>query len=65
MSKELKCERCGRYLKITVFGTAVMRVVCTDRKCKHINDVKIVSADHAHDLLFKFPPADGETSVAE
>lgn len=54
MQKDIYCEKCGRYLKIKAYGTFIASVTCTDNKCKHINNIKIVSNNLSVSLRVKF-----------
>lgn len=52
---EIRCENCSRYLKIEPAGTIIAKVTCPDRKCKRVNNIKIVNAESSEqDIKFKF-----------
>jgi len=57
MNKEIRCKDCNRYL-FTAHGTVIASVPCNNQKCKKINQVKVVTADNADNLLYKFVDAE-------
>lgn len=56
---ELRCQFCNRYLPIEIEATSIIRVRCTERKCKKWNNIKVVLEDHTENQLnFKFDNKD-------
>jgi len=54
---EIRCkgQDCDRFLKVEPVGTFIGKVTCPDRKCKHVNQIKIVTPDSSpQDLRYKF-----------
>lgn len=58
---ELRCKgiiegkACDRFLKVTPKGTFIAEVTCNDRKCKHVNQIKIVTPESSDkELRYKF-----------
>lgn len=52
---ELRCEKCTAFLRVRPKGTMVAIVVCSNSKCKHENNIKIITTDSSDsDLRFKF-----------
>lgn len=41
---DLRCEECGRYLNIKGVTQMIAQVRCSNAKCKHVNNIKIVNA---------------------
>lgn len=42
---------CDRFLKVEPKGTFIASVTCEDRKCKHVNNIKIVTNDSTNEEL--------------
>lgn len=42
---KLRCTDCDRFLKIEPLNTTITKVTCTDRKCKKVNNIKVVYAN--------------------
>lgn len=54
---EIRCtgENCDRFLKVEPSGTFIGKVTCPDRKCKHVNKIKIVTPESSEqDLRYRF-----------
>jgi len=46
---------CDRFLKVEPTGTFIGKVTCGDRRCKHVNQIKIVTPDSSEkELRYKF-----------
>lgn len=51
----LRCGECDRFLKIEPVSTTITKVTCSDRKCKHSNNVKVVFDDASEaQMRYKF-----------
>lgn len=46
---DLRCEKCNRFLNITSTHSMIAQVRCSNAKCKHINNVKVVRASTSSD----------------
>jgi len=52
---ELRCKHCDRFLKVTPKGTFIAEVICPDRQCKKVYQVKVVTSDSSEqELRYKF-----------
>lgn len=52
---DLRCKYCERFLKIEAEGTVIAKVTCPDRKCKKVNNIKIVNGKSSQeDIRYKF-----------
>jgi len=52
---ELRCEKCTHFLRVRPKGTFISVVVCSNSKCKHENNIKIVTDQSSdEELRFKF-----------
>jgi hypothetical protein len=64
---ELRCKgiiegkKCDRFLKVTPKGTFIAEVTCADRKCKHVNQIKVVTSQSSKaELRYKFEETTNE-----
>ena len=48
---DLRCEECGRYLNIKGVTQMIAQVRCSNAKCKHVNNIKIVNATSTDDQV--------------
>lgn len=48
---DLRCEECGRYLNIKGATQMIAQVRCSNAKCKHVNNIKIVNATSTDDQV--------------
>lgn len=52
---ELRCKKCTRYLGIKFAVTMIAQVRCPNSKCKHVNNIKLVSSNCTTDQIrYKF-----------
>lgn len=42
---DIRCKSCNRYLKINPVATTICTVTCEDRRCKAVNNIKVVFYD--------------------
>ena len=63
---DLRCEKCGRYLKLKLIETVIASVVCSNSKCKHPNNIKVVTPQSSDEnIRFKFPKAPEADSITK
>jgi len=52
---KLRCKDCDRFLKVKPKGTFIAEVICPDRKCKKVNQIKVVTTESSEEeIRFKF-----------
>jgi phage FluMu protein Com len=52
---DIRCKECDRFLKVQPKGTFIAEVTCPDRKCKKVNQIKIVTTESSEkEIRFKF-----------
>lgn len=48
---EIRCYKCDRFIPLEVIDTIITKVRCTDRKCKEMNGIKIVTGIATNEQL--------------
>lgn len=48
---ELRCEKCSAFLRVRPKATFISVVLCSNSKCKHENNIKIVTSDSSEEEL--------------
>lgn len=56
---DLRCQNCDRYLNIKAIHSMIAKVRCSNSKCKHLNNIKVVTKDASKSQInFKFDTKD-------
>lgn len=56
---DLRCQQCDRYLNIKAVHSMIAKVRCSNSKCKHLNNIKVVTKDASKSQLnYKFDTKD-------
>lgn len=60
----LRCRDCDRFLRIEPLDTTITKVTCNDRKCKQVNNVKVIFPGASeHQTKYKFPENESAKAV--
>lgn len=56
---DIRCQDCNRFLKVTIANTTICQITCPDRKCKKVNNIKVVFSNSTDEQIrYKFPVSD-------
>lgn len=53
---DIRCTKCDRFLGLKGITSIIAQVRCSNSKCKHLNNVKVVNSNSSEaDIRFTFP----------